>query len=621
MKRFRRFLILLLTAGILLTGSGCSQKPAETALYFYIIGSDLESEGGYASMLLDQLCASAPKEIPILIQVGGARKWNNESVSGTAPQRFFIKNGKLKHLETLDESSMVEQSAVADFLCWAKKQNPGKRCGVIFWDHGGGTAMGFGCDEFHPYDSLMAADFAAAFETAELYPEFIGFDACLMATAEIAKELSNYTDYLIASEDTEPAVGWYYTDWISALDKEPSMPMEELGTKIMEDYAVHAPLEEAVTLSMIRTKEAAKAYDALADFFSDEADNLVDHYPALSSARFRAAEVGENGFDQIDLLSFLNSAGAEEELQQMVRDSVACSYSNRQDTCGLAFYFPVRFPEYYAHVRPYLPTLCEEYDEILSVRAYAGSFGDGPSIPSQLTGYEDDDFSADLTHEKWYSAEVGEKCYHEKEDTLSAGKMQLKEKEGALYLPVTDQQNRLMAASELEVWLENEDDYLFFGRFPTLSQQDGISAKTHCSWPTLSDGQAIPFFTISEDDHELVGYSTATLNNDDDIELVLNWTADDITVKGYRYATEEEEMSFPTRALMQLNPGDTLDFYCPTFSKGGYYNAIEYVGETFTIDDEFHLAPCPIEENNLYAGFRLEDLYGRTIWTQPYLLP
>ena len=34
--------------------------------------------------------------------------------------------------------------------------------------------------------------------------DFVGFDACLMATAENALMLTKHADYMIASEETEP---------------------------------------------------------------------------------------------------------------------------------------------------------------------------------------------------------------------------------------------------------------------------------------------------------------------------------------------------------------------------------------------------------------------------------
>ena len=64
--------------------------------------------------------------------------------------------------------------------------------------------------------------------------DFVGFDACLMATAETALMLNPYADYMIASEETEPGIGWYYTNWLTALGSNTSIPTVDLGKKIVD---------------------------------------------------------------------------------------------------------------------------------------------------------------------------------------------------------------------------------------------------------------------------------------------------------------------------------------------------------------------------------------------------
>ena len=66
--------------------------------------------------------------------------------------------------------------------------------------------------------------------------DFVGFDACLMATAETGLMLNSYADYMIASEETEPGIGWYYTDWLTALSKNTSMPTTEIGRNIVDSF-------------------------------------------------------------------------------------------------------------------------------------------------------------------------------------------------------------------------------------------------------------------------------------------------------------------------------------------------------------------------------------------------
>ena len=51
---------------------------------------------------------------------------------------------------------------------------------------------------------------------------FIGFDACLMATVDVADTFSDMGKYLVASEELEPGNGWYYSGWLRSLAENPA---------------------------------------------------------------------------------------------------------------------------------------------------------------------------------------------------------------------------------------------------------------------------------------------------------------------------------------------------------------------------------------------------------------
>ena len=82
------------------------------------------------------------------------------------------------------------------------------------WDHGGGSVSGFGYDENNPdeEDTLTLKEIKKALKNIDEKLEFIGFDACLMSNFELAYTIKDKAKYLIASEETEPGTGWYYTD-------------------------------------------------------------------------------------------------------------------------------------------------------------------------------------------------------------------------------------------------------------------------------------------------------------------------------------------------------------------------------------------------------------------------
>lgn len=616
MKQKSLLLTFFITFCLIFSLSGCEQQTKETAVFFYIIGSDLETDDGCATADLNELCAASTENLSIYIQAGGAKHWQNDLIIDTAPQRLTVKDGHLTPLETLSPVSMADRDTLTDFLRWADTVSSAKRRCVIFWNHGGGTALGFGCDQLHPSDTLTLTDFRDAFQEAAFHADFIGFDACLMATLENAALLSDCADYLIASEETEPSSGWFYTDWVNALNADPALPTEVLAEGILDDFISHSPTDEAATIALLSTKNASALSDALSAYLAERSGDLRSTYPLLSSARCRSVELGDASYDQIDLMSFLHAANADEALTELAQQTVLDFRSTLPDTCGLAFYFPFRFPWFYASLQGTDLFAGDYFDRFLSVYAYGEAQGNAPSIPSQLTGYEDDDFSADLTLEDWYDEALGEACFDASLSLVSFAPFSTSREGDTLRLPLSPDQLPLLAESELELWMEDSQCYLSLGRFPVQREEAALSASVPALWPSVG-GQLIPFFTISEDAGERLGWAAATLNNGDDIQLILRWAGDSLTLEGYRYLPEEEELSFPTRSLLQLNPGDKLDIFCPAFSKGGYYNATQYYTDTIVVDDAFHAVLLPVSSASVYAGFHINDLYGRQAWSKP----
>ncbi|MBP7213566.1 MAG: hypothetical protein KBA03_04975, partial [Anaerolineaceae bacterium] len=66
--------------------------------------------------------------------------------------------------------------------------------------------------------------------------ELIGLDACLMSQMEVYSALAPYTKYAVASEETEPGVGWAYSAFLSLLVYNPDISTAELATNIVETY-------------------------------------------------------------------------------------------------------------------------------------------------------------------------------------------------------------------------------------------------------------------------------------------------------------------------------------------------------------------------------------------------
>nr|MBP7402742.1 peptidase C11 [Clostridia bacterium] len=196
-------------------------------LMVYMCGTDLESESGMATADLNEmLYADVGDHVNIIVETGGTTRWRNSVIRSDTNQRYRVTDTGLEPLEEdLGRRVMTDPDTLRDFVSYCAERYPANRYALIFWDHGGGTLGGYGYDQVFPGEGAMSiGEIDGALESAGVTFDFVGFDACLMATLETAYMMNYHADYLIASEETEPGIGWYYTDWITALSADPSMP-------------------------------------------------------------------------------------------------------------------------------------------------------------------------------------------------------------------------------------------------------------------------------------------------------------------------------------------------------------------------------------------------------------
>ncbi|MBR1457935.1 MAG: peptidase C11, partial [Oscillospiraceae bacterium] len=208
-------------------------------MMIYMCGTDLESRSGMASSDLQEIANSRISDnMNIIVYTGGCSGWKTSGISSNVNQIYQVVSGGLKPLVADDGAkSMTEPATLSGFIQYCAKNFPANRNELILWDHGGGSVSGYGYDEkYKDKGSMSLAGVRVALRNGGVTFDFVGFDACLMATAETALMLNDYADYLIASEETEPGIGWYYTNWVSKFSDNTSMPTVELGKLIVDDF-------------------------------------------------------------------------------------------------------------------------------------------------------------------------------------------------------------------------------------------------------------------------------------------------------------------------------------------------------------------------------------------------
>ncbi|HQC36636.1 MAG TPA: clostripain-related cysteine peptidase, partial [Bacillota bacterium] len=252
----------------------------EVTVMVYMCGSDLESRHGLASGdISEMLAADLSDRINLLIYTGGSSSWRNSDISAGTNRIFKVENGRLKTLSGDEGSvSLTKPSTLSGFIRYCASNYPADRYQLIFWDHGGGSLSGFGYDEnFRSSGAMSLSQIDKALSDGGVKFDIVGFDACLMATAENALMLSRHADYLIASEETEAGYGWYYTPWLNALSDNSSLPSVELGKIIIDDFVdfcmQKVPGQKA-TLSLVDLAELEASMPAELKAFADSTLSL-----------------------------------------------------------------------------------------------------------------------------------------------------------------------------------------------------------------------------------------------------------------------------------------------------------------------------------------------------------
>ena len=313
MKKATAFLIALVMA-LMLAPASLAKQPTFTLLV-YLCGTDLESDGGMATKDLFEMVASgvtADESLKVIVQTGGTKSWQVDGLNDRQAQRWILSGTGLEELDSLGKLNMGAESTLTDFLKFGVKTYPADRYGLVLWDHGGGSSGGVCYDELTDDCLLMdeIGNALAAVSKQKGYNKFafVGFDACMMSTYEMANVLEPYAEYMVASEELEPGSGWDYTPWIKQLAQDTAIGIPELGTTISQTFLSAVTYGDYGTLAVIDLSalpELRKALEGMGATLLGEVDG--GNFRGLSQLRQSVRSFGETdsaASDMIDLKVF-----------------------------------------------------------------------------------------------------------------------------------------------------------------------------------------------------------------------------------------------------------------------------------------------------------------------------
>ena len=599
------------------------------ALYWYLCGSDLETGSGFATDdLAEMLKVTLPDNVTVVIQTGGARRWQNNFVKADRLQRWLYQGDELRQIDEERSASMGSPETLAQFLDFCNRNFPADKQAVLFWNHGGGSVTGAAFDELYRNDALtlaeMKAAFSAVFDVDANNPplEMVGFDTCLMGTVDVAHTFSDVAHYLVGSEEMEPGTGWDYTALFSALAKNPGMNGAQLGREICVSYGAAckaAYTQDSITLSVVdltKTADQVKAYERYgADALraSTEDSGFISRFRrAAQKCESYGANSREEGYSNMVDLGHLARLTSDilpsarqvlDGLDECVLYRVNGAY--RSEATGLScFYsFNGNIKEIQNYVQQGVGDAFAEY--------YLYS----------LTGQMSQQGMAYLQMQEEEVQQLP--VFETLADTNWDGMALTVDDEGVACLNLGPQADDILAGIGIQLYFINEekDEMLILGTDNDMdgSMEEGVFYDNFRGvWGSLNGHLVHMSLTFEGEDYNL--YTVPVLLNGEEchLQVAYDFSTEEWEILGARYGLEPASgMAYKDIRLLRRGDELTILWYAASYTSDDDFYA--YESHTFTIGDELIFAESPLQDGLYGMVFEMWDAQGNYAYSEPVL--
>ena len=600
-------------------------------IFVYLCGTDLESSGqGSATGDIQQMMeAESSDNVRFVVQTGGTKKWINEVFSANEAERWIVQNQDMQKVGSVPLKNMGSSENLADFLKWGVKEYASEKMGVIFWDHGGGCIQGACVDELNGGDTLDLMEINSAF--ADVYEgmtdkfEFIGFDCCLMGTAEVANILASYARYFYGSQETEPGTGWDYTTFTNALVKNPTANGAELGKVIADSFyneCASVQQEKECTLTIVDLSKMDDFVIAFNDFskklFESAGNDLKAVVKGVTSAdNFGGNNKSEGYTNMVDVGGIISQCSKTVDGSAALEALKNCivynkNGANHSKASGLSVFYPLKVNEpkdlqtfSKVTVSPYYLSIVDMVAKGFSQNGYSNAaLFDSDGNWDNETETEGDDYF------NYASEEGGESkliTFAEKAKLSADGTFGFKLDESgkaytadvsAVILMDLDDDNMVELGQTIDINADWEDTGVVTDQF------DG-------SWLGLPDGQLLAMYVVSSGEEGVV-YTSPIFLNGKRTNLRIVRTNESIVVEGAWDGIDEHGMA--AREITKIKEGDKI---VPAYfaSATDSDKTSELKGKEYTWAKDSAITFNTMPAGDYYYGFCIEDIFGDTLTT------
>ncbi len=639
----------------------------------YMCGTDLESKYGMATNDLNEMkAATFGSNVRIVVYTGGCKQWKTSGISNRNNQIYEVANGQLRCLSDNDgKDSLVKPATLTKFIkycakdyCKANKYNP-NRMALIFWDHGGGSISGYGYDELNTSAGSMGlSGINSALKNAGVTFDFIGFDACLMATLETGLMLDNYADYMIASEETEPGIGWYYTNWLTKLGANTSMPTIELGKNIVDDFVAECNRRcagQKTTLSVVDLAELSATVPSSLKNFATGTSKLLTgtEYKTVSDARSNSREfAASTKIDQIDLVHLCYNLATPESEALAKTLLGAVKYNKTSSSINNAYGISIFFP--YQRTS-YVKTAVSTYDAIGLDSAYSrciqqfatleqggqqGSSSMGFDVSNLLGGLSSAggggaDFSSlfgSLLGGRSLDLDAATAAQTVENNQFEAANLMWTNEDGHRVMKLEPAQWEQVHSLQLNVFYNDGNGFINLGldNMYSFTKTGALYGEYDCTWVAIgADGLVQPVMFNYQDallDGDVLtttGTVPVLLNGElanllvvfeDNLKTGKNLSS---YIAGVRFDYEtpegEDAIDGPEAKTAELQVGDKLQFVADYYTKSGEFQDTYEIGDEITWSENVIVGYTDMGSlsEDLVATYLFTDIYNSEYWTAP----
>ena len=596
-------------------------------LMLYLCGSDLESEGGAATSDLDEIMqANISDKLNIVVETGGAYDWQNNYVDAETNERWLITDEGPQFLQDVGERDMSDGGTLSDFISFSANNYPADRYMLVLWDHGGGTVEGYAYDERFGGEMMMIPDLDRALANAGVVFDMIGFDCCLMSTAETAFMVEKHADFMVASQRTEPGDGWHYTPWIEALSQNTSISTLDLGKTIVDSFIKESSsgyYGNELTLSVTDLTYVTDLFATMSSFFSQAKDTLVSDNTFISTAHILGSNRAiTDNYDLVDLVYLVENMAGSGELLAKLKQCIVYNGTTIDNYNGLCLYFPYTDLKKVSSALGIFDQIGIDETYQTFITTFASVMVGGQSYNNGGTGnpFGGDDYTDNF----WQGFDwIDEDVFAEYEDFYSqnsydATELAIHIKGDEYVLSLSDDEWELITSIVQWVYLDDGEGYIELGgdSMYEINDDGDLLINFDNTWVAL-DGQLVCFYTITEviEGNRWYSYGSVPISyNGRDAELIVMWDSDNPGgyVAGWRYTDTGANSQ---KGLFEVQNGMNFDYLCEYYTYDGEYDD-RYFWGNMTVNGPIEVSYEDVGDGDVIVFFELFDIYDNSYWTE-----